>query len=58
MLNHTGSDVWQGIEEGKTLAQITALIVRDYDIDNKAAEADVSGFVREMLIKNLVEPVD
>ena len=58
MLNDTGSDIWQGIQDGKTIAEITASIVHDYEIDNKAAEADVSGFVQTILEKNLVEPGD
>lgn len=55
MLNETGSHVWQGIHDGKTIGEMTDSIVQNYAIDDEAAKADVTGFVQLMLNKNLVE---
>ena len=46
-LNATGADIWRGLSEGLTDAQIADRLVERYGADGEAAAADVAAFVRD-----------
>lgn len=46
-LNATGADIWRGLSEGLTDAQIADRLVERYGADGEAVAADVAAFVRD-----------
>lgn len=46
-LNATGADIWRGLSEGLTDAQIADRLVERYGADEEAAATDVAAFVRD-----------
>lgn len=46
-LNATGADIWRGLSEGLTDAQIADRLVERYGADGEVAAADVAAFVRD-----------
>lgn len=46
-LNATGADIWRGLSEGLTDAQIADRLVERYGADGEAAAVDVAAFVRD-----------
>lgn len=47
-LNGTGRDVWEGLAEGLTDAEITARLQECYGVDEATAAADVAAFVSKV----------
>lgn len=48
-LNNTGKDIWQGLQEGLTEAEIARRLQEKYQIENEKAEQDTKEFVGKML---------
>jgi coenzyme PQQ synthesis protein D (PqqD) len=53
--NGTGSLIWKLLESPKTLAELTAAVAQEYEVEPARAERDVSEFVGEMKAVGLVE---
>jgi hypothetical protein len=53
--NEIGSLVWSLLEARRTLAELVATIVQEYNVDRPRAEQDVKQFVGDMLLVGLVE---
>jgi len=53
--NGTGSLIWKLLESAKTVAELSAAVAREYDVDSAQAERDVEEFVGEMKAVGLVE---
>src|SRR3972149_5200446 len=53
-LNAVGSRVWELIDGRRSVADIVAAVVREFDVPPEAAGADVDAFVRELLARGLV----
>ena len=53
--NGTGTLIWRLLESPKTVAQLAANIVQEFEVESAQAELDVESFVREMTAVGLVE---
>jgi hypothetical protein len=53
--NGTGSLIWQSLEAPKSLAELTAAVVREYAVESDQAERDVKQFLNDMSSVDLVE---
>ena len=52
--NGTGTLIWKLLESPKSLAQLAAHVVQEYEVDHAQAERDVASFVSEMQKVRLV----
>ncbi len=57
-LNPVGSRTWELIDGHRTVEQIVAEIVREFEVSTEQADADVRAFVRELFDKGLVLTVE
>lgn len=53
--NGTGSSIWQLLESPKTVDELVAAVVREYDSEQELVEKDVKEFLGEMLSVGLAE---
>ncbi|MGH9494742.1 MAG: PqqD family protein [Candidatus Sulfotelmatobacter sp.] len=53
--NGTGTLIWKLLESPRTVAELAAAVVEEFDVDLAQAESDVRGFVDEMKNAGLVE---
>lgn len=54
-LNGTAALIWEGLAAGKTEKAIVAALLADYEIDEKAARADLESFVDGLERTGLLE---
>ncbi len=54
-LNNTGKEVLTLIKEGKSIDQITELMIVKYDVDIVTLERYLTDFVNELSVNNLME---
>ena len=54
-LNTTGRWVWDRLAAPQTLDSLARTLAAEFDIDGSRARADVTGFVRGLLERGLVE---
>lgn len=54
-LNPVGADFWQLIQEPRTIDEITAMILEEYDVERDVLEQDLYELVHELLTKELVD---
>ena len=54
-LNDVATIVWDLLDGGHTIADITAAVCAEFDIDEETARADIDDFVEQALDLNLVE---
>ncbi len=47
-LNETGAFIWEQIDGKKTIEEIIAALINEYEIDNETASTDVLLFIRDM----------
>jgi hypothetical protein len=55
-VNRTGSALWQHLQEGSTVEQMTAALAGVEDLDAERARADVEAFVADLRAKALLAP--
>lgn len=55
--NGTGTLIWKLLESPKSLAQLAASVVEEYEVDPAQAERDVAAFVGEMKAVGLIDVV-
>ncbi|MDQ3026034.1 MAG: PqqD family protein [Pseudomonadota bacterium] len=55
-LNPVGAHVWQLMVEGKSLGEICAAVVEQYEVSPEGAQADVLALLQELQDLGLVEP--
>ena len=53
-LEGTARRIWELLEEPRTLDDVVAELVGEYEIDSRACRADVSVFVRDLMENGLV----
>ena len=53
-LDGVGKRIWESIGEGLTLAQIAAVIVSEYEVEEDEARADVIEFARNLVERGLL----
>jgi len=54
-LNPVADYVWQQLDGEKTLQEICEDVLTDFDVAREEAEADIQGFVAELLKEGLIE---
>lgn len=54
-MNNTGKEVLLLIKEGKTLDEITKLMIEKYDVDSSTLERYLTDFVSDLTANNLTE---
>lgn len=47
-LNDTGKEIWLGLEEGLSEAQIRERLMQKYEVDSETAERDVEELVEQI----------
>jgi hypothetical protein len=53
-LDGVGKRIWEAISEGLTLGEIAAVIVSEYEVEEDQAQADVIGFVSDLVERGLL----
>ncbi len=54
-MNNTGKEVILLIKDGKTLEEITKLMIEKYDVDSTTLERYLTDFVSDLTANNLME---
>lgn len=54
-LNGTAAIIWEGLAAGKTEKAIVSALVSEFEIEEKAASADLESFVNELKKTGLLE---
>ncbi len=57
ILNETGCRIWELLDGKKTVADITAHIYQEYEVDEKIAARDTTRVLAELHTEKLVETV-
>jgi Coenzyme PQQ synthesis protein D (PqqD) len=53
--NGTGTLIWKLLESPKTVSELAAVLVHEYEVEPERAERDVTHFIGEMKAVGLVE---
>lgn len=54
-LNETGAFLWKQLEEEKDKQELLNLMLEEYEVDNKTAEADIDKFVEKLETAGILE---
>lgn len=54
-LNPVGAHVWQLLGEGKSLGEVCAAVVEEFEVPHELAQADVLDLVKDLQEHGLVE---
>ncbi len=54
-LDAVGASVWQLIQQPKTVGEILAALLQDYDVEAARCEADLHSLLREMVAAGLIQ---
>ena len=57
-LNLTGTRIWQGLKQGRTLAEISRRLQEEFDVEANRAEHSVLALVDELSRQGLVQSLD
>ena len=52
-LDEIGAELWNGLESGKTLEEISDIIVQRYDVTRERALADLTALCNELVARGL-----
>lgn len=55
VLNEVGSRIWELVDGGHTIREISALIYEEFDVDSVTSERDTLEFCAEILDKGIVD---
>ena len=53
-LDGVGKRIWESVAEGNNLSQAAAIIVAEYDVDEKQAQTDVIEFASDLVTRGLL----
>lgn len=56
-LNETGAKIWQGLSQGRTLGEISQMLMDQYTLTPAEAEQAVLALLDELAAENLAQPV-
>ncbi len=56
-LKGVGAQIWQALEQPRSVAELCKLIVEEFDVEPSRCEADVQRFLHDLRTAGLVEPV-
>lgn len=54
-INAVSAEIWKGLQEGKTKAEILENILEEFDVSREEAAADLDVFLRQLSENNLLE---
>ena len=54
-INAVSAEIWKGLQEGKTKAEILESILAEFDVSREEAAADLDVFLRQLSENNLLE---
>lgn len=54
-LNKVGGFIWDCLEEPKSIDALSSLVAEKFKVTKEQAHADISSFIKNLLIQNLVE---
>ena len=54
-LNEVGTVFWQGLEQGRSLEQITENLLERYEVDRDVLERDLAELMTDLKQRNLLE---
>ncbi len=54
-LNESGTFLWKALQSEKTLSELVALLMQEYDVDEKTAHEDVCAFVELLKEKQILD---
>ena len=54
-VNETGAFLWEQLMDGSTLEELSASMVREYDIDEATAKRDIEAFLKILSDNHLLE---
>lgn len=54
-INAVSAEIWKGLQEGKTKAEILENILAEFDVSREEAAADLDVFLRQLSENNLLE---
>lgn len=54
-INETGAFLWKMLEEGCDKEDLLAALLKEYDIDEESAKADISDFLKKLYDGKLLE---
>ena len=54
-LNETGAFLWEQLKTGAEPADLTASLVREYEVDEETAEKDVETFLGRLREKGMID---
>lgn len=54
-LNSVGSDIWELLDEPRTIDEICSLLMNEYEIDLKSCKEQVSEFISSMEKEKLID---
>lgn len=57
MLNGIGADIWEALEEEKTLSELVDALLAIYEIDREVCFAETSSFILELVENELLHVV-
>ena len=56
-LNPVATRIWDLIEQPRTVAELIASITDEYDVPDEQCQADVQGFVADMIARGLAQQI-
>ena len=54
-INAVSAEIWKGLQEGKTKAEILENILEEFDVSQEEAAADLDVFLRQLSENSLLE---
>jgi hypothetical protein len=57
-LNEVGAQIWELIQESKTVGQIRDAIVAEYEVEPEQCTDDILGLLQDLAAKELIEVKD
>ena len=57
-LQGVGAEIWMALEEPQSLAELSGLVCRKFDVDAARSEVDLMKFLSELQAAGLVEKVE
>ena len=53
-LDGVGQKIWEAVTEGRSLREVVAVVVDEFEVDEKQAQADVIEFASELVKRGLL----
>jgi len=57
-VNHVGAAIWSAIQQSSSLAEIEAVLMKEYEVDEETCRSEVKSFLDTMIREELVDVLD